>query len=344
MAFIVPKLANQGPVLVVRDLVAGLKKRGVECKVYYFDEVNEVVMDCEVCRIDFKEGFDFDAYDIVHSHCYRPDLYVAKHRSAMRKCKCVTTLHNYMQDDLRFRYNRWVSMVFSRVWLRALRKQDLIVTLSKHAMGYYRRWFPEGRLTYVYNAKSVDRTKDLTGDERERLLQFKGGNRLIGVNALLTARKGVDQLIKALPALPGYVLAVVGDGQERKALERLAERRGVGERCLFVGYQKDAFRYLPYYDVYAMVSRSEGFPLSLIEAAAYGVPTVCSRIPILEETFTEDEVSFFTLEDVDSLREAILRLASRGNYGENFRRAYDERYTLDRMVDGYWALYKDVCK
>ena len=235
-------------------------------------------------------------------------------------------------------------MVFSRVWLRALRKQDLIVTLSKHAVGYYSRWFPEAQLAYVYNAKSVDREKDLNDEERERLLRFKGKNRLIGVNALLTARKGVDQLIKALPDLPGYVLAVVGDGKERKNLERLTERCGVGERCLFVGYQKDAFRYLPYYDVYAMVSRSEGFPLSLIEAAAYGVPTVCSRIPILEETFREDEVSFFTLEDIDSLRKAILRLSSSEGYGANFKRAYDERYTLDRMVDGYLALYKDICK
>ena len=344
MAFIVPKLVNQGPVLVVRDLVAGLKKRDVECKVYYFDEGNEVVMDCETCRIEREECFDFDAYDVVHSHCYRPDLYMAKHRSSIHKCKCVTTLHNYMQDDLRVRYNRWISMVFSRVWLRALRKQDLIVTLSKHAVGYYSRWFPEAQLAYVYNAKSVDREKDLNDEERERLLRFKGKNRLIGVNALLTARKGVDQLIKALPDLPGYVLAVVGDGKERKNLERLTERCGVGERCLFVGYQKDAFRYLPYYDVYAMVSRSEGFPLSLIEAAAYGVPTVCSRIPILEETFREDEVSFFTLEDIDSLRKAILRLSSSEGYGANFKRAYDERYTLDRMVDGYLALYKDICK
>ena len=94
---------------------------------------------------------------------------------------------------------------------------------------------------------------------------------------------------------------------------------------------------MSYYDIYGMVSRSEGFPLSLIEAAAYGVPTVCSRIPIFEEVFADNEVAFFTLEDISSLKNAILN--TNKDMGNKFYAAYNERYTLDKMAQRYLDLY-----
>ena len=337
VAFIIPRLVNQGPILVVRDLVAGLQQEGVECTV---DAGNEILMDCEAYQIDFWKGRDFQDYDVVHSHGIRPDAYVYLHRSKMRKCRCISTLHNYMKEDLAYQYNSWISFVLSRLWLFFLRKHDLIVVLSKHDLDYYKRWLPEKKLACVYNAKTVDKSLDLTANEKIKLLLFKKKYRLIGVNALLTQRKGIDQLIKVLTLLPDYALVVVGDGQERFNLENQAKEMGVKDRCLFLGYQLNAFRYLRYYDVYGMVSRSEGFPLSLIEAAAYGVATVCSKIPIFEETFTDKEVLFFKLEDTNSLKDAILRADSM--IGKNFKRAYEERYTLKRMVKTYLFLYCGV--
>lgn len=337
VAFIVTRLVNQGPILVVRDLVAGLKSRGVDCSVFYFDEAKEISMGCEERKISFWENLCFQEYDVVHSHGFRPDAYVYWHRSKMKHCKCITTMHNYMQIDLAYQYSRFVSFIFSPVWLFLLRRHDIVVTLSKHALDYYKRWLPEKKLAYVYNAKTIDKSLNLNEQERGRLLQFRGDRRLIGVNALLTRRKGVDQLIKALTFLPDYALVIVGDGQERVNLECLAKQEGVKERCLFLGYQLNAYRYLSYYDIYGMVSRSEGFPLSLIEAAAYGVPTVCSRIPIFEEVFADNEVAFFTLEDISSLKNAILN--TNKDMGNKFYAAYNERYTLDKMAQRYLDLY-----
>ena len=342
VAFIVTRLVNKGPILVVKDLVTGLSDKGVECVVFYFDEEKEIEMPCETRRISFCKGMDFQGYDIVHTHGLRPDAYVYLHRSWMRDVKCVSTLHNYMGEDLAYQYNKLVSIVFSRLWLFVLRRHDLIVALSRHALAYYRRWLPKEKLAFVYNAKTVDRRFVLTKEEMGQLSPLKERYKIIGVNALLTERKGVDQLIDALPILPDYALVIVGDGQERQALEDRAVNRGVRERCLFLGYKLNAFRYLPHYDIYGMVSRSEGFPLSLIEAAAYGVLTVCSRIPIFEETFTDEEVAFFTLEDIASLRKAVLRLSSDKMIGERFHAAYEKRYTLEKMTDGYLKLYKGL--
>jgi thymidylate synthase len=58
-----------------------------------------------------------------------------------------------------------------------------------------------------------------------------------------------------------FKLIIMGDGKERARFEQMTHELGIDERVLFAGMQKDAFRFLPYYDIYAMPSRSEGFPL-----------------------------------------------------------------------------------
>ena len=86
VAFIVSRLVNLGPVLVVRDLVVGLKQENIDCTVFYFDEEKEISMDCDTYRISFFEKIDFDAYDIIHSHGIRPDAYLYWHRFQIKHC------------------------------------------------------------------------------------------------------------------------------------------------------------------------------------------------------------------------------------------------------------------
>ena len=79
--FIVPSLKNAGPVIVVYDLVHLLIKRGYKCCVCYFDKVEELSFNCDVVQISMRQKINFSDYDIVHTHGYRPQLYVFLHKS-----------------------------------------------------------------------------------------------------------------------------------------------------------------------------------------------------------------------------------------------------------------------
>jgi glycosyltransferase involved in cell wall biosynthesis len=207
-------------------------------------------------------------------------------------------------------------------------------------MKYYHRWFHPDRLTYAYNTRNLDpASASVSDEEKETISSFKGSSTLIGINALLTARKGVDQVIRALAELPDHKLFVAGDGKSRGELERLAHREGVADRCLFAGYRKDAFRFLPHYDIYAMPSRSEGFPLALLEASVFSKPTVCSSLPVIRELLDEGEVAFFDLENIGSLRKAILRATGNNGMGAALRRRYDEQYSPERFYQRHMEIY-----
>jgi glycosyltransferase involved in cell wall biosynthesis len=180
----------------------------------------------------------------------------------------------------------------------------------------------------------------LTSEELAELRQFKQSDKLIGVNALLTHRKGVDILIRALPALDGYKLFIVGSGKAAGRLEELAGRLNVRGRCHFAGYRLNAYCYLPHYDIFALPSRSEGFPLSLLEAAFYKRPTVASNLPVIVESYDSRSLSIFDLKRPESIVDAIRNATNNAEMGENLFRKYKECYSPKKMYQRHLLIYE----
>lgn len=341
IAYVVPALSNKGPVVVVKELVSQFTRKGHCCTVYYFDDIIELKFDCSVVRLSNKEKIDFTQFDVVHSHGLRPDKYIFYNKPKFKiNTLFISTLHNYVMEDLSYQYNWFVALFFGNIWMYWLNRHDKIVTLSQDAQKYYSKWFSLDKLTYAYNTRNPDRTKKLNKEELNEVNDFKGNSLLLGVNALLSTRKGVDMLIKALPYLPDHKLFIVGDGQSRKTLEELSQKLHVSERCYFAGYKPNAYRYLEYYDIFTMPSRSEGFPLSLLEASVYATPAVASNIPVIKEAFSNKEVSFFDLSNPNTIVDAI-KIANENNLmGRNLYNKYLNSFSPEIMYERYLAIYK----
>ena len=89
-----------------------------------------------------------------------------------------------------------------------------------------------------------------------------------------------------------------------------------------------------------MPSRSEGFGLSLIEAAQFKLPTLCSDIPTFREMFSSNEVAFFELENLDSLEDSLKYLLEHKNkISEKFYAKYATKYTDFHLMQRYEQLY-----
>lgn len=136
--FIVPSLKNAGPVVVVNDLVHLLIKRGHKCRVCYFDRIEELSFECNVAQISMRQRIDFNDYDIVHTHGYRPQLYAFLHKPWNKCCtKFVTTMHNYLFSDFGYTYGKIRGLIYGALYLLVNLRADKIVALSKDALHYY---------------------------------------------------------------------------------------------------------------------------------------------------------------------------------------------------------------
>lgn len=98
----------------------------------------------------------------------------------------------------------------------------------------------------------------------------------------LSQRKNQEFLIRAHAEIkkhiPNAVLWLVGEGDARAYLERLAEELGLSESVLFLGRRENACDYMRAADLYVSASSIEGMPFNLIEAMGCGRTVLASRV------------------------------------------------------------------
>ena len=162
----------------------------------------------------------------------------------------------------------------------------------------------------------------------------------------LRPEKAHRNLVEALHRLQtesglDAVLLIVGDGEERRGIERAAERLKLGGRVKMIGNVDDVRPYLRIADVFALPSVAvETFSNAALEAAAMGVPVVISDVGGSAEMFEgQHAVRIFPRNDVSALAAAlediIVNTASNPSARSGIRRATLERYSLPRM-DEMW--------
>jgi glycosyltransferase involved in cell wall biosynthesis len=102
---------------------------------------------------------------------------------------------------------------------------------------------------------------------------------VIGALAGLRAVKDLPMLVRAVGGLAGKVrLVIVGEGPERAAIEGAAEAMGLSDRLVMPGFLPAPHRYVGLFDVLALSSLSEQFPISVVEAMAAGLPIAAPAV------------------------------------------------------------------
>ena len=338
IAQIIPSLLPTGPVNVALDLTQLFRQQGHEVHLYYFDDKEGAVKDEEATKIGFNEKRDWSAYDVIHSHGFRPDVYVRRHYRNMPPA--LSTLHNYLGEDLTYQYNKWVALIFSPIWNWACSRHKTNVVLSENMKAYYQKFWRNKRIEVIPNTRVLDLTPN-----PQRLTEVKalaGGRHILGSVSNITARKGVEQVFPFLQAKPDWIYVHIGGGPLDELKSKAAHYQ-VEDRCYFMGSKPKGWQYAQAFDVFILPSYSEGFPLSLIEAIQLEVPTVCSDIPVFQEIFNEDEVCHFRLDDTQSLSEAILRaFAQKDTLVRHALARFKREYSPQIVAKKYLELYTSI--
>lgn len=127
--------------------------------------------------------------------------------------------------------------------------------------------------------------------------------------------KNVDVLIRALagldPDLADTELVVIGEGSDRRRLERIAAEAGIAARTRFTGFvsREERDRWIAGSRVCVCPSAKEGWGLTVIESNALGVPNVATDAPGLRDSVRDGETGFLIAQgDVAGFRDRIARL------------------------------------
>jgi glycosyltransferase involved in cell wall biosynthesis len=343
IAYILPSLACTGPIIVAQNLIHQLRTKAELVDVYYFNDRKELDFECDIFRIDPGTEIPFDCYDIIHAHMLMPNRYLWKHRRKI-KGKIVSTLHQFISYSLRTDHNVLASLVYTPIWYQYLRAADHIVYISNSLKESAIKHLPGIPSSCIYNGIDISAENDVLHQaDLEPIKRLKQKYKLIGNFSNFTYRKGIDQLISCLVKNPDIALLLIGNGKVLNNLKKQASRLNVSDRCLFLDFRPVVMPFYKFLDAYAMTSRSEAFGLSMVEAAACHIPVVCSDLPTFRELFSESEVDFFKIEDIDSLNLAIREALKTDNPKiPKAYQKYKDNFTTEKMAEGYWKLYNEL--
>ncbi len=195
-----------------------------------------------------------------------------------------------------------------------------------------------------------------TDDEVAEIKKRYGlqGKQVILTLARLTARKGHDVVLQALPAVfaihPDAVYVVAGKGENESKLRQLVQQLGLTQKVIFTGFVPDEEKAILYSacDVYVLLSRQEGiqvegFGITLLEASACARPVVAGRHGGVLDA-VEDGVTGLLVEpdDVEGVATAIKSLLGDGEYarvlGENGRLKVETYANWHNVASQTWAI------
>jgi len=179
-------------------------------------------------------------------------------------------------------------------------------------------------------------------------LQRAPGDVIVGTIAGLRSVKDLPRLVRAVAAQPRHVkLVIVGEGPERAAIAAEAERCGIADRVLMPGFLDRPWRYAGLFDIFALSSLSEQFPISLVEAMAAGLPTVSTDVGDVMAMVAPANTDFIVpATDESAYAQALERLCADADLRAELGRAnrakaaaaYDERV----MIGAYARLYGEA--
>jgi glycosyltransferase involved in cell wall biosynthesis len=174
----------------------------------------------------------------------------------------------------------------------------------------------------------------------------------IGTICALRPEKGLETLIEAFAAMPArshVKLAIVGNGEMRKPLEKLAVRMGLDGRCAFEPATADVAGRLHRMDIFVLPSLSEALSNSVMEAMACGCAVVASEVGGNPELVTAGENGLlFRAGDARGLANCLERLvtdsALRHRLGEAASQRMRTGFTLERAAARMGEIYETVLR
>ena len=361
ICFLLTQVINSGPENVVLDIcshidqskyrpiIFSLKKadehRSIEDK---FSDLGIEIVHFDFSTIDLelrtrkvakniKKEFMRLKCNILHVHCYHPQLVA----SYLNDLNTIVTIHNISGEDLVMKKGIIMGTYMKIRYDQSLRCIKASVAISDYMLEYYGKIC--NNIVKISNGVSIKSNDNFNKKEFKSLLNIKDESPIVIITGSVSTRKNVDFAIKELKkSQKDFTCIIVGDGEKIDDFKFIAQG---DKRFLFVGFKNNVVDYLEIADYYISASKSEGLPLSVLEALNMGVPSLLSNIKPHEEIVNSmnlNGVLSFNLEG-NNLVETFEDMLNNKFDRKSIQIRAEQLYSAKVMTNAYEREYSKMC-
>lgn len=227
---------------------------------------------------------------------------------------------------------------------RILKNADFIISISKYTATKLVDQFPELKNKIFIIPSTVDYKKFYPKDKSKKILNKYNltlNDKIILTVSRLNSKeqhKGYDKVIKILPSIlklmPDLKYLIIGDGDDRKRIEKMIEDYNLQENVILTGEISDE-EINDYYnlaDVFVMPSKGEGFGIVFLEALACGIPVIAGNKDASKEPLLNGELGILIDPDnLEEIKRAIINILT----GHASKYLYDKNYLRKRVIENF---------
>jgi glycosyltransferase involved in cell wall biosynthesis len=347
-------------------VVAGTLAAGEESMEYVAEELGVEVLKLPVLQRELSVRADGGAIralrdlirqrrpDVLHTHTAKAGATGRIAALAVGSARPRAIVHTYHGHVLSGYFSRRWEHVFRLIERALSRGAGRLVAVSDEVRDDLVRFkvAPARRFAVVPYGFDLPAWSEADDESRRRLREEVGADDdcfVVGWVGRLTAIKRPLDLVRTLRALldreVDALLVLVGDGEDRAAVEALAAELGVADRCRFVGFQKSIRDWYAAFDALLLTSANEGTPVVAIEALAAGRPVVATRAGGTGTVVENGETGYLEqVGDTNALAQRLALIAGdrdlRARMGARGAEDVRTRFTVGRMADEIEAVYR----
>lgn len=355
IAQIIDDLNYGGAEQVVVSLAHGLRCRGHDVTMICLREIGSKPVDIAQARaagVEFvelhkPEGFHLPTlrkliaefrqrrFDVVHTHNHLVHHYGAVAARVAGVPVVLNTLHGTSSLQKSSLATKILYVLSGLLGDRVVAVCSQVGVALKQYFRFPRRW-----IGTVDNGIDLDKFLSIPRSEGSEAVVF-------GIVGRLDPVKDHRNLLEAFALLireyPEVRLRVLGDGSLMSQLVALAQSLHISEAVTFEGFSLDTRGFLGRIDAYVLSSRSEGLPLSLLEAMGAGLPIVATTVGEVPAIVSKAECGWLAEpgnpEHLAAAMKRLLTCDDRIGVGARGRLRARDHYSVERMISEYEALY-----
>lgn len=305
-----------------------------------------------ISMIHIWRFFNIEKPDIVHLITIKPYLYggiIARLTGVPSLVSAITGLGSlFINNNLK---NKILRLFIYPLYFFALgHSNQTIIFHNEDDIQQLRKWkvvkpdkikLVKGSGVHLEKFKRLDEVK---GEKvvcfASRLLEEKGVYEYISAAKLLTKRG-----IKAKFLLAGDIDTKNPSGLNSDDLEKI-EKQGFVK---FIGYQKDIPSLFENSHIICLPSYREGFPKTLIEAAAAGRAVVTTDAPGCRDSIIANKTGLLVpIRNIEalanSLQDLIENSSKRENMGKEGRKLAEKEFSIIEIVEAHMKIYFDLIR
>jgi glycosyltransferase involved in cell wall biosynthesis len=276
--------------------------------------------------------------DIIHSHAAIPSLISIVSKNGLnRNIPIIQTMHGWG-------VNKKYEHEFVDINIMNLIDKVITVSISDNLL-LEKKGVEKSKLDYIYNGIDEEVLVNEENIMAEDIIKLKEqGFFIFGCVGSIGYRKNQKLLLEAANNIEHKIAVVlIGEFEDKENFKITIEK--CNKKVLALGYKENANQYMKHFDALVLPSRSEGLPITVIEAFKEKVPVVCSSIDgCLEIVEDYKNGLIFKENNLDDLVRALKEMIKidKNNMIEQAYERYLKDFTQKKMMKNYERHYIDL--